>query len=179
MFLKAKLVKALGPIKIQSGLERGSRFFLQARSEAALRPPSSFDVSGSPWHPHGPRHKPSSAPPKRVCFTAPARSLQLCKPGKGFCPALIFAWINSCPPSLNPVPQPLCLLDFSIFWSLQHCVGAFQQHPPQPWCRIWKKHLKPILCRNLLRSDFYLMPKDTPFKFFPRGNLTPSGRLRV
>lgn len=57
--------------------------------------------------------------------------------------------------------------------------GAFQQHPPQPWCRIWKKHLKPILCRNLLRSDFYLMPKDTPFRFFPGGNLTPSGRLRV
>lgn len=60
---------------------------------------------------------------------------------------------------------------YSVAW------GAFQQHPPQPWCRIWRKHLKPILCRDLLRSDFYLMPKDTPFSFLPRGNLTPSSRL--
>ena len=171
-------MEALGPIKIWSGLEKGSSFFFQAWSGAALRllvHLMSRGVLDTPT-------VPGASPP------LPLLSVFVLQLPHGACscvnPRRVSAQLWSLhgstvalhPWTLFHSPHVSRIFPFSGHYSVAW--GAFQQHPPQPWCRIWKKHLKPILCRNLLRSDFYLMSKDTPFSFLPRGNLTPSSRLR-
>lgn len=77
---EGQIGESFGPNKNMVWIGKGLKLLFPGLERSGSPAPGSFDVVGSPRHPHGPRRKPSPAPPERVCLTAPARSLQLCKP---------------------------------------------------------------------------------------------------
>lgn len=98
--------KIFGSIKISSQLGQSSSFPLQPCSEVASSPWGHVMSWGFIDTHILPITRCLPPGPGCVCFRTPAWSVQLCKPRNGFCPALIFSWINSCPRSLNPVSWP-------------------------------------------------------------------------